>query len=163
MVLQENKAYCLEGAFLAAAIFWYHGNRPLIFYLKTIEPDYDHVLALFREGNNWGAVSKTNYPVLRYREPVYKNIRELAMSYFNEYFLDSGKKTMRGYSKPLDLRRFGEEWLTSKKNIWHIDDALLKSKYYTILDKGMVRRLRKADSIEIQAAKAREWKLTNKR
>jgi len=158
MVLRTNRAYCLEGAFLAAAILWYHGRPPLVFVLQTVKHDFDHVLALFREGKYWGAISKTNHPVLRYREPVYQSVRELAMSYFHEYFMDSGKKTMRGYSNPLDLRKFGTDWLVSEKNIWHIDDALAKTRYHKILDRGMIRSLRRADKIEIKATKATQWR-----
>lgn len=157
-VLRKNRSYCIEGAFLAAAIFWYHGKPPLVFVLQTVEHDFDHVLALFREGKYWGAISKTNHPVLRFREPVYKNVRELAMSYFHEYFMDSGKKTMRGYSEPLDLRKFGTDWIISEKSIWHIDDALAKAKYHKILDRGRITRLRRADKIEINATKMTQWK-----
>ncbi len=162
-VLRKNRAYCIEGAFLAAAIFWYHGRPPLVFCLNTVDPDFDHVLALFREnppaGGGWGAISKTNHPVLRYREPIYKNIRELAMSYFHEYFLDNGKKTMRSYSEPLDLRKFGTDWLLSEKNIWHIDDVLGKAKKHKILNRGAIKRLRPADKIERAATKTTQWKM----
>ncbi len=162
-VLRKHRAYCIEGAFLAASIFWYHGRPPLVFCLNTVDPDFDHVLALFRKKNppagGWGAVSKTNHPVLRYREPVYKNVRELAMSYFHEYFLDNGKKTMRSYSEPLDLRKFGTDWLVSDKNIWYIDDTLAKSKKYKILDRGTINHLRSADKIERTATKATQWEI----
>jgi len=157
-VLRKNKAYCLEGAFLAATILWYHGRRPLVFCLQTVKRDFDHVLALFKEGKYWGAISKTNHPVLRYREPVYKSVRELAMSYFHEYFMNDGKKTMRGYSEPLDLRKFGTDWIVSEKSIWHIDDAIAKARYHKILDRGKIARLRMADKIEIKATKATQWK-----
>ncbi|MDP3731184.1 MAG: hypothetical protein Q8R34_01670, partial [bacterium] len=81
-VLRENKAHCLEGAFLVAAVLWFHGEKPLLLDLKTTDCDFDHVVALFRKGGCWGAISKTNHAVLRYREPVYASPRELAMSYF---------------------------------------------------------------------------------
>lgn len=157
-VLKKNRVYCIEGAFLAAAIFWYHGRPPLVFCLNTVEPDFDHVLALFKENGRWGAVSKTNHPVLRYREPVYKSLRELAMSFFHEYFLDNGEKTMRGYSEPVNLQKLGSDWLTSEKNIWALDDALAEAKYHKILNGGMTRRFRPADKIEIQATKTQLWK-----
>ena len=158
MVLKRNKSYCIEGAVLAAAILWYHDQKPLVFVLETVAHDYDHVLALFRKNGRWGAISKTNPPVLRYREPIYKSVRELALSYFHEYFLNDGEKTMRGYSEPIDLRKFGEDWLTSKKSIKYIDNALAKSKHHKILDRGMIRGLRPADKIEIQATKTTRWK-----
>ena len=110
--LEAGTAHCFEGAALAAAIFWSHGRAPLLLDLETTLKDESHVVALFKEGRYWGAVSKTNHSVLRFRDPVYKSIRELAMSYFNEYFLDSGEKTLRSYSKkPLDLLEFEDDWL----------------------------------------------------
>ena len=110
MVLRHKEAHCMEGAMLAAACFWYNGQRPLLLDLKTMvrprspqEKDDDHVVALFKENGRWGAVSKTNHAGLRYRDPVYKTVRELALSYFHEYFLDNGVKTMRSYSAPFSL------------------------------------------------------------
>ena len=97
-VLREKNAHCLEGAILGAYILSLHGQKPCILHLKTTKNDFDHVIALFQKQGFWGALSKTNHNVLRYREPVYKNIRELVMSYFHEYFLDNGKKTLRQYS-----------------------------------------------------------------
>jgi len=156
MTLRTKKAHCMEGALLAAAIFWQHGRPPLLLDLKTTNDDNDHVVALFKEGGRWGAVSKTNHAVLRYRDPIYKNIRELAMSYFSEYFLDSGVKTLRSYSAPFDLSRYGDEWLTTKENLWNLTDALDTSKHFPIL-KGNSARLRRADPIEIKAGKLTDY------
>jgi hypothetical protein len=162
LVLREKKAHCMEGALLASAIFWYHGERPLLLDLKTTNDDNDHVVALFRSRSCWGAVSKTNHAVLRYRDPIYKDIRELAMSYFNEYFLDSGVKTLRSYSLPFDLsvpsKKFDDSWLTTKENLWNLTDALDMSKHISILKKGATRRLRRADPLEIKAGKIVEQK-----
>ena len=145
---------------LAAAIFWYHGEPPLLLDLKTTKNDYDHVVMPFRQGNRWGAVSKTNHAVLRYRDPIYRDIRELAMSYFNEYFLDTGTKTLRSFStKPLDLLKFNDEWLTARHNLWNIHDALDNAAHTNILPKGFTpHMLRPADRIEIKAGKIIEWK-----
>lgn len=156
--LKYREVHCIEGAFLAAAAFWYHGERPLLLDLKTTKTDVDHVVALFKDGDRWGAVSKTNHAALRYRDPVYKNVRELAMSYFNEYFTDNGKKTLRSYSTPFNLIPYGAEWLTSEKNLWDISYELDTSLHFPILKKGETRRLRRADPIEIQAGKLVEWK-----
>lgn len=158
MALGCNKAHCIEGAMLAAAIFWYHGERPLLLDLKTTDYDESHVLALFKQGNLWGAISKTNHAVLRYRDPIYKTIRELTISYFNEYFWDNGKKTLRSYSAPFSLLRYDADWLTSRRNLWHIPDELDKSLHFKILEKGMVRRLRPADHIEKKAGELTQWK-----
>jgi hypothetical protein len=94
MVIKNSKADCIEGAIFAAAVLEFHGQKPLVVDLRSIKKpyDYDHVVAVFQKGGFWGAISKTNHSVLRYREPIYRDIRELVMSYFHEYFLDSGVK-----------------------------------------------------------------------
>ncbi|MEK7077182.1 MAG: hypothetical protein AAB967_03045 [Patescibacteria group bacterium] len=159
MVLRERKAHCMEGAMCAASAFWLHGERPLLLDLKTADPDVDHVVAPFRAHGCWGAVSKTNHAVLRYREPVYKTIRELALSYFHEYFLDNGKKTMRSFSRPFDLRKFRRRgWTTSEKDLWYISDALDESPHEQILSRAAQKGLRRADPVEIKAGKLTEWK-----
>jgi hypothetical protein len=157
-VLENNEAHCMEGALLAAAALWHNGRPPLLMNLRTTDDDYGHVLALFRDGGKWGAVTKTNHAVLRYRDPVYASVRELAMSYFNEYFLDSGKKTMRSYSAPFDLSKYSDEWLVSKNNLWKIFDDFMASKHLKIIGKKEIRKLRPADPVEIKAGKLVEWK-----
>jgi hypothetical protein len=105
-VLREKKAHCIEGALLGAYILSLHGFKPYLMHLKTIKGDYDHVIAPFKVHGFWGALSKTNHAVLRYREPIYPNIQSLALSYFHEYFLNDGRKTLRQYSvllKRLDV------------------------------------------------------------
>lgn len=157
-VLRENRSHCLEGALLAAACFWQNGERPLLLDLKTISKDDDHVVALFKRNGLWGALSKTNHAVLRYRDPVFKTVRELALSYFNEYFLDDGVKTLREYSAPFSLLGYDEEWLDSKENLWAIAEDLDASLHFKILDSKGARDLRLADKIEIEAGKIMEWK-----
>ncbi len=158
VVLRTKKAHCMEGAMLAAAALWYQGRSPLLLDLKTTNKDADHVVALFREGNRWGAISKTNHAVLRYRDPVYRDPRELAMSYFNEYFLDSGVKTMRSYSAPFNLLGYGDQWITSLGDLAAIAEKLDFSRHFPIIKKGGARRFRRADLSEIQAGKIVEWK-----
>ena len=157
-VLRNNKAQCIEGAILAAAIFWYHGEKPLLLDLKTAKEDEDHVVALFRVGSLWGAVSKTNHAVLRYRDPIYTSVRELAVSYFHEYFLDSGKKTLRGFSRPFDLRAYEDEWLTSGEDLWGIYEDIDAVWHVPIVERQVIGHLRKADAVEIEAGKIVEWK-----
>lgn len=157
-VLRRHKAHCMEGAMLAAAVFWYHGGKPLVLDLRTTARDDDHVVALFRHKGLWGAVSKTNHAVLRYRDPVYRSIRELVMSYFNEYFLDNGVKTLREHSAPFDLRRYGADWLVASKDLWNIPRDLDRSPHFNVLPSGGARKLRLADAIEIRAGKIVEWK-----
>jgi hypothetical protein len=156
-MLKAKKAHCMEGAMLAAAALWLHGQPPLLLDLKTVDPDVDHVVTLFKEGGRWGAISKTNHAVLRYRDPVYRDPRELAMSYFNEYFLDSGVKTMRSYSAPFDLSKYGGAWITAPVDLADIAADLDSSKHFRILKKGAERTLRRAEPIEIEAGKIVEW------
>ncbi|TAL47780.1 hypothetical protein EPN87_02125 [archaeon] len=156
-ILAEGKAHCMEGALFAAAVLSFHGHMPLLMDIKTSPSDYEHVVALFRQHGHWGAISKTNHAMLRFREPVYKTVRELAMSFFHEYFLDNGKKTMRSFSKPFSLAPF-KGWMTSEKDLWEIYDALDSSPHVQILSKGMIAGLRAADNIEIDAGKLVQYK-----
>lgn len=163
LVLENRKAHCFEGALLAAAILCFHGHKPLLIDLKVTAEDDDHVIAVFKENGHWGAVSKTNHGVLRYRDPVYRNIRELVMSFFNEYFLDNGKKTLRSYSRPIDLSRFDKfEWMTSGKNLEFIAESIDNLPHLPILNKKMIYGLRKADPLEIKISKFIQWKKKEK-
>lgn len=158
-VLKRQTAHCMEGALLAAVALWYHGRPPVLLDLVTTKNDDDHVVTLFKDRGYWGALSKTNHGVLRYREPIYTSVRELAMSYFHEYFKDSGQKTLRKYSAPFDLRKIKDRsWLTSDQNLWHINNALEDSKHFQILTPRQIKNLRKASSIEIAAGKLVEWR-----
>src|SRR3989338_289714 len=160
LVIREGKAHCLEGALLGAYILSLHGFPPLILHLKATREDYDHVIAPFKVRGLCGALSKTNHAVLRYREPIYKNIRELAISYFHEYFLNSGQKTLRQYSKPLNLDTLKKNWAVMKGNLWFIDKKLDKIKHYDIIPRVQIKKLRKADKVEIEAGKVVEYKLS---
>lgn len=156
-ILRVGRAHCVEGAFLAAAVFWHHGERPLVMDLRATEYDYDHVVALFRWHGLWGAVSKTSHAVLRYRDPIYRSPRELALSYFHEYFLDDGLKTLREFSHPFDLSRFGTDWVTTTDDLWHLIKKLDDSPHERLVPRGMERILRRADPIERKAGKLKEW------
>ena len=158
MVLHSGKMHCLEGALLGAYILSLHGYKPLIMHLEATKNDFDHVVTLFQEDGFWGALSKTNHAVLRYREPIYKNIRELVMSYFHEYFLKNGQKTLRKYSAPLNLNIFDKTWITDQKDLWYIDKKLDQIKHYDIASKTVFDKLRKADAIEIKAGEIVEYK-----
>ena len=163
--LKVRRAHCFEAALLAASALWIQGKKPLILDLKTVRPDFDHVVALFKEGDYWGAISKTNHSVLRYRDPIYKSVRELAMSYFHEYFLTTGKKTLRSFSKPFDLSKHGTihagsgaSWLTSDVDQADLAFELDESPHFKILSPQQLRNLRKADKIEIKASEITEFK-----
>lgn len=158
MVLKKRKCHCIEGAMLACAAFLIHGKKPLIVDLTSSKDDFDHVIAVFQENGKWGAISKTNHAVLRYREPVYNSIRELVMSYFHEYFDNNGKKTLRSFSDAIDLSKLGEKWITSEEDVWEVPEYLVRVKHYKIVEPFEVRKLRRADNLEIEAGKLVEWK-----
>lgn len=157
-VLREQKAHCMEGAMLAAAILEFHGHKPLVLDLVAKRPDDDHVVALFQVKNYFGAISKTNHAVLRYREPIYKTVRELALSYFHEYFTHDGKKTLRTYSHPINLKQFDAlQWRTTEKDLFAIPRGMDKLPHHKFLESWHARGLRKADVIEIKAGKLVDW------
>lgn len=163
-VLKTDKCHCIEGALLAALALRFHGKKPLIVDLTATKDDDDHVITVFQEDGFWGAITKTNHGVLRYREPVYKNIRELVMSFFHEYFDDKGKKNLRSYSMPVDLSRFDKfNWMTSEEDVWEIPDYLVKVRHHKILSNKQIRNLRKADEIEIEIGKVTEYKYKGKK
>lgn len=157
-VLREGNAHCFEGALFGAYVLSMHGHKPLILHLETSKGDFDHVIALFKIEGLWGALSKTNHAVLRYREPVYRNIHELVMSYFHEYFLDSGVKTLRKYSAPLNLNIFEKSWGIVEYDLWCIDEELDNVKHYDIAPSKVFKKLRRAEKIEIEAGKIEEYK-----
>lgn len=154
LVMQKRKAHCLEGAMFAAAALWVNGERPLVVDLRSTRRDDDHVLAVFKRRGGWGAISKTNHAVLRYREPIYRDIRELVMSFFHEYFLNNGRKTLREYSLPVNLARFAKRgWTVANDDLWYISKYLDAVPHYKILGRTNVAALRRADPIEIKAGK----------
>ncbi|MEQ1499783.1 MAG: hypothetical protein ABL917_00210 [Parcubacteria group bacterium] len=161
MVIKTKKAHCMEGAVFAAAVLEFHGFKPFILDLRSTEKpfDYDHVIAVFKADGFFGAITKTNHAVLRYREPVYKNLRELVMSFFHEYFLNnSGYKTLREYSILLDLNKFNKiNWRTTEEDISQITEYLDDIKHFSILTKKQIKNLRNADDVEIKAGKIVEY------
>jgi len=133
-VLREKKAHCIEGAMFAAAALWFHGQEPLLMDFTTADDDEDHVIAPFRQNGYWGAISKTNHAILRYRDPVYRTPRELALSYFHEYYMfEDGRKTLVSYSLPMNLKRFGKRWVTEEEDLFHMDDALNAMRHLSIV------------------------------
>jgi hypothetical protein len=153
-VLRVKKAQCIQGALFAAAALAYHGARPLLMDFQTAPKDEDHVVALFKQDGLWGAISKTNHVVLRWRDPVYRTVRELAMSYFNEYYLWSGKKSMRGYSRPFDLRCYPVAfWVTteSQADLKRLEGDLDSSIHFPSVTKKILKNCRSASPIELRA------------
>jgi hypothetical protein len=150
-VLRRRRAHCIEGAMLAACALWVHGEPPLLLDLRAVR-DYDHVVALFRRGRFWGAISKTNPPVLRWRDPVYRSLRELSMSYLHEYANKRGQKTLRSYAGPFDMRRFDTRlWVTNGKNCWDVGAMLDDMPHISLVTKRQARILRLRDAMERKA------------
>ena len=144
-VLQEKTAHCLEGATFAAAALRVLGFPPLILDLEA-DQDTDHVLAVFKSRGHWGAIATSNFVGCRYREPVYRTIRELALSYFNIYFNLRGERTLRRYSRPVNLARFdGRQWMTSAKDIWFIAEYLCDIPHRPLLRPGLEKHLTRID------------------
>lgn len=164
LVLREKKAHCLEGALVAALALWLKGEEPLLLDLKA-KGDDDHVVALYRRNGYWGAISKTNHATLRFRDPVYRNLRELALSYFHEYFNNSNaKKTLVACSaKPFGLRKLGIDWITTEEGLDYIAQAIDDAPHQIILPKENMCLIRKADSMELRAGKLIEWEKSDPR
>ncbi len=159
LALKENKAHCIEGAFIGAFALHLQGRDATLVSLKVKKPDDDHVIVLFKENGFYGALSKTNHPVLRYRDPVYKTVRELVMSYFHEYFLyTNGKKTLQGYTKPINLKRYGTKWITGEEDVWEIGNDIYNLPIITIVPDANKHLLRNATQFERTSLDVQEWK-----
>lgn len=158
-MLKAKTAHCFEGALFAAAALAYHGQKPLLMDLRTAVPYEDHVVTLFRTNGLWGAISKTNHPILRYRDAVYLSPRELAMSYFHEYVETDGKKALREYSNPFDLARYApERWATAEGDLHWLVEALDNSRHFPVAPQKALRKLRDASQFERKAMDVVEWK-----
>ncbi|MGC9945330.1 MAG: hypothetical protein ABSF64_02940 [Bryobacteraceae bacterium] len=152
-VLRDRLAHCMEGALFGAAALRVSGFPPLLLDLEAVRDD-DHVLAIFRQRGHWGAVAKSNYSGLRFREPVYRTLRELAMSYFEHYFNLAGEKTLRNYSRPVNLRRFDPlGWMTAEADVWEIPQYLIGIPHTPLLGTNLTRRLNRVDARLLAAGK----------
>lgn len=150
-VLRDRTASCLEGAIFAAAALRVLGFAPLILDLEA-EQDTDHVVAIFKVRGHWGALAKSNFVGCRYREPVYRTLRELAMSYFNIYFNLRFQRTLRRYSRPVNLARFdGLEWMTTEQPVWFIAEHLCDIPHKPLITSRMARDLSRVDARTVAA------------
>ena len=150
-VIKKRSAHCFEGALFAAAAMEFIGYKPLIVDLKAFNDD-DHVIAVFNEEGYCGAVAKSNFTSLRYREPVYRSLRELVMSYFDFYFNTDGDKSLRSYSLSLDLSIYNpRHWTTTDEDLEYIGDKLEKIRHYPVVNKKMIKNLKRASDIMLQA------------
>jgi hypothetical protein len=150
-VLRERKGHCLEGALLAAAALRVNGYLPLLMDLEAVYDD-DHVIAVYREGGLWGGIAKSNFAGLRFRAPVYRTLRELALSYFEHYYNLRGQRTLRAYSQAVNLARLdGRHWMTSEEDVWCVPEALIAAKHYALFPDKVARKLPRVDRRSFEA------------
>jgi hypothetical protein len=149
--LLECKGHCLEGALLAAAALRLNGHPPLLMDLEAVHDD-DHVLALYRERGLWGSIAKSNFAGLRFRAPIYRTLRELALSYFEHYYNLRGERTLRSYSRPVNLARLdSRHWMTSEEDVWCIPESLIAAKHYELFPHKVARALPRLDRRSFEA------------
>jgi len=149
--LRERKGHCLEGALLAAAALRLNGHPPLLMDLEAVHDD-DHVLAIYREGGLWGSIAKSNFAGLRFRAPVYRTLRELALSYFEHYYNLRGERTLRSYSVPVDLTRLdSQHWMTSEEDVWCVPEYLIAARHYPLFPDKVARALPRLDRRSFEA------------
>ena len=149
--LRERKGHCLEGALVAAAALRLHGHPPLLMDLEAVHDD-DHVLAIYRERGLWGSIAKSNFAGLRSRKPVYRTLRELAMSYFEHYYNLRGEHTLRAYSRPVNLARLdGKQWMTSEEDVWCVPELLIAARHFPIAPDKVMRALPRLDRRSFEA------------
>jgi hypothetical protein len=162
-VLRERRAHCIEGAITAACALWIHGEPPLLLDLQAVH-DFDHVVALYRRNGRWGAISKTNGIGLRWRDPVYRSLRELAMSWLHEYYNKRDRKTLRTYSRPYDLRRMAPAgWVTAEDGAWELVDHLEAVRHYRLMTPAQARSLVRRDPFEREVGNLLQYRRPKKR
>jgi hypothetical protein len=150
-VLRERKGHCLEGALVAAAALRANGYPPLLMDLEAVRDD-DHVLAIYREHGLWGSIAKSNFAGLRSRAPVYRTLRELALSYFENYYNLRGEHTLRAYSVPVNLARLdGKQWMTSEEDVWCVTDLLIDARHFALMPDKIARSLPRLDRRSFEA------------
>jgi hypothetical protein len=153
-VLTQRRAHCIEAAFVAACALWIHAEPPLVMHMDCTLSDDPHVITLFRRHGAWGAISKSNGVHLRHRDPVYRSLRELAMSYFHEYFNKQGRKTLRSYSLAFDMRRIDPKlWIANDKTCEEANARLAALRHYPLLSIPQQKALAPRDAFERSAAK----------
>jgi hypothetical protein len=157
-VLAQRRAHCIEAAFVAACALWIHGEPPLVMHLDCERSDDPHVITLFRRHGAWGAISKSNGAHLRHRDPVYRSLRELALSFFHEYFDQRGRRTLRSYSIAFDLRRIDPGlWVTGEEMCDEANARLAGLRHYELVSPRRRFRLSRLDAFERRAATLVEY------
>ena len=162
-VLNVRMAHCAEGAVFAAAVLAYHGRPPLLMDIRALPSDQDHIIALFREQGLWGAISKTNHAILRWRDPIYASARELAMTYAHEYCLPGGKKSMLSFSKPFSLARYApRSWVVAPEDLDWLLVQLDTSPHLPIAPRHALRKRRRTSRVELLSQDMVEWPVPRK-
>lgn len=150
-VLRERKGHCMEGALVAAAALRMQGHPPLLMDLEAVHDD-DHVIALYRERGLWGGIAKSNFAGLRFRSPVYRTLRELALSYFEHYYNLRGERTLRAYSVPVNLTRLdNQNWMTAEDDVWCVPELLIDARHYPLFPDKVARSLPRLDRRSFEA------------
>lgn len=160
-MLKARVAHCAEGALFAAAVMTFHRKDVWLVDLRARPTDHDHVIAVFRQHGRFGAISKTNHSILRWRDPIYKSVRELAVSYAHEYCLPSGQKSLLAFSRPFSLKRYAfERWVTADDELHWLMDDLDNSPHADVAPKRI--RQRRSTKVEIEAQGLTEWERPRK-
>jgi len=150
-VLRERKGHCMEGALVAAAALRLNGQPPMLMDLEGVRDD-DHVVALYREQGLWGGIAKSNFAGLRFRAPIYRTLRELALSYFEHYYNLRGERTLRSYSRPVNLARLdSHHWMTSEEDVWCVPEYLIAARHYELFPDKVARALPRLDRRSFEA------------
>jgi hypothetical protein len=157
-MLHEGRAHCAEAAIFAAAVLSFHGQRTWLLDIQALPRDQDHIVTLFKQRGLWGAISKTNHAILRWRDPIYRSARELAMSYAHEYCLPGGKKSMLAFSKPFSLARFApKRWVIAADDLDWLLDELDASPHVPVAPGPTLRKRRRSSPVELRAQEVVEW------
>jgi len=157
-MLKARRAHCAEGALFGAAVLMFHGQPVWLMDLQALPSDHDHIVTLFKQRGLWGAISKTNHAILRWRDPIYKSARELAMTYAHEYCLPGGKKSMLTFSRPFSLARFApERWVTASEDLHWLMDKLDDSPHVPVAPLDVLRRRRRSSKVELLSQEVVQW------
>jgi hypothetical protein len=158
-MMKARVAHCAEGAMFAAAVLAFHGKDAWLMDIRSLPSDHDHIVTLFKQRGLWGAISKTNHAILRWRDPIYQTPRELAMSYAHEYCLPGGKKSMLEFSRPFSLTRFApKRWVIAEEELHWLMDALDDAPHIAVAPPAALRARRRSSPIELKAQEVVEWK-----
>jgi hypothetical protein len=163
-MMKARVAHCAEGAMFAAAVLGFHNQDAWLMDIRSLPSDHDHIVTLFKQRGLWGAISKTNHAILRWRDPIYRTPRELAISYAHEYCLPGGKKSMLEFSRPFSLTRFApKRWVVAEEELHWLMDRLDEAPHIPVAPPAALRARRRSSPIELKAQEVVEWKRPRKK